>query len=438
MNPKVPYFFLGLSAVLAASAIALLIFRPGTKPTDRPSNEKSNSENTVVQPDPIPGLNEAENTSSEDNSPDSNSPYSSTDPADLLTRIAAALEKGDVRKASELIGKDVLDPAAIARLTQLTQNGNLKLRKPNGVREIGELELNKLSRWAIELEDHEAGRDRILFDLRRENGKWIVDKITLPPAPGEPIPTDLTTDPLLTADAFLQAVLKQDFETALRFVDSKQVTDAKIAAICILFEEGEYRMRSSKPLRVMFKRPDTVGYIANVETTNGKTSAQFALNLRLPENSKNWLVSEINLDQLLADYAKRVADGDEYYSPLVKNPTGGETLALYFGFDEDAMSPRTRRQLEIVAALLKNDPSKKITLSGHTDALGTKEYNDSLSGNRATVVRDFLVDAGVPAQQIITIAKGASQPRRPNVTETGEDNPDGRRANRRTEIYLDF
>jgi len=41
-------------------------------------------------------------------------------------------------------------------------------------------------------------------------------------------------------------------------------------------------------------------------------------------------------------------------------------------------------------------------------------------------------------QQITTIAKGASQPRRPNVTESGQDNPDGRRANRRTEIYLDF
>ena len=137
-------------------------------------------------------------------------------------------------------------------------------------------------------------------------------------------------------------------------------------------------------------------------------------------------------------YASRVAGGDIYYSPLVKNPAGGETLALYFGFDEDSMSPRTRRQLDIVASMLKSDPAKKITLSGHTDSLGTKEYNDGLSANRAKVVRDFLAEAGVSAQQIIVIAKGASQPRRPNITESGEDNPEGRRANRRTEIYLDF
>ena len=88
--------------------------------------------------------------------------------------------------------------------------------------------------------------------------------------------------------------------------------------------------------------------------------------------------------------------------------------------------------------MLKSDPNKKITLSGHTDALGTDDYNNRLSANRADTVRDFLAAAGVPAEQIVTIAKGASQPRRPNVTETGEDNPEGRRANRRTEIYLDF
>jgi outer membrane protein OmpA-like peptidoglycan-associated protein len=141
---------------------------------------------------------------------------------------------------------------------------------------------------------------------------------------------------------------------------------------------------------------------------------------------------------LLADDARRVAGGDMYYSPFVKNPAGGDTLALYFEFDEAEMNSRTRRQIEIVSLILKSDPSKKITLSGHTDALGTKDYNNELSSRRAVVVRDFLVKSGVSAAQIVTAAKGDSQPRRPNLTESGEDNPEGRRANRRTEIYLDF
>ena len=102
------------------------------------------------------------------------------------------------------------------------------------------------------------------------------------------------------------------------------------------------------------------------------------------------------------------------------------------------MSPRTKRQLEIVSAILRADPGKRLTLSGHTDSLGTEAYNNRLSANRAEVVRDFLVKAGVSENQIVTVAKGSSQPRRPNITEAGEDNPEGRRANRRTEIYLDF
>ncbi|MBK1880812.1 OmpA family protein [Luteolibacter pohnpeiensis] len=188
----------------------------------------------------------------------------------------------------------------------------------------------------------------------------------------------------------------------------------------------------------MYRRDDAAGYLANVVTPEAKQTAQFTIGLEKYADPLAWRVSEINLDQLIADYTRRVAGGDIYYSPLVKNPQGGDTLALYFEFDQDEINPRTRRQLEIVALILKSDPGKKITLSGHTDAMGTDNYNNQLSERRADVVRDFLVKAGVATEQIITLAKGSSQPRRPNVTETGTDNPEGRRANRRTEIYLDF
>lgn len=437
MNNKVPYFFLALAAVLAAAAIALLIWRPGAeKPVAPLPPEPSAIAETPV---PIETIDQPlQPETPEEILENLGIGLSASDPSELLTRIGDALEKGDLATLSKLIGKQALDSASLAKLQALADNGQLRIRNPGGIREIGELELNRLARWALELEGRETGRDRILFDLRNDKGKWMIDRMILPPAPGESIPKAILADSLGVADGFLQAVLKQDFEFARDFVDPTTVSEAKIAALCILFEEGGYRMRSQKPLRAMFSRGDTVGYLANVESGDGTRSAQFALNLRQPPAPANWLVSEINLDSLLADYTKRVAGGDVYFSPLVKNPAGGETLALYFGFDEDVMSPRTRRQLEIVASMLKADPAKKITLSGHTDALGTAEYNDSLSANRADVVRDFLSAAGVPEEQIVTLAKGASQPRRPNLTETGQDNPDGRRANRRTEIYLDF
>ena len=359
------------------------------------------------------------------------------DPEKLVSQIATAFEAGDLAKIGKLIGKDALDPQTITRLKQLSATP-LRLRQPGGVREVGEIELNQRSRWALELDGQQPGRDRIFLDLRRNQGKWAVEKITLPPASGEPVPKADVADPLGVADAFLMAVLKQDFEFARDFVDPVTVSDAKIAGLCILFEEGNYRLRKSKPLRAMFQGADHVGYLANVETVDGSQTAQFAITLRQPSAPANWVVSEINLNQLLADYSRRVAGGDIYYSPLVKNPAGGAPLALYFEFDEDAITPRTRRQLEIVTSILQSDPGKKITLSGHTDSLGGKPYNTSLSERRADVVRDYLINAGVNASQIVTLAKGASQPRRPNLTESGQDNPQGRRANRRTEIYLDF
>lgn len=438
---KLPYFFLALAAVLAVAALVMLLLRPGVKP--EPTNTLATPPQEIpVIPETHPVDDPAEPQDQEAALKEIGIGVSTADPAELVNQIAQAFDSGDFTTLSRLIGKDALDPQTAERLKSLSAAG-LRLRQPNGVREIGELELNARARWVLEIAGQESGRDSIQLELRRSEGKWSVEKIILPSAAGEATPGDaapeaLPPDSLSIADAFLQAVLKQDFEFARAFVDSATVSDAKIAGLCILFEEGEYRMRKTKPLRAMFQRQDTVGYIANLETTDGKQSAQFSITMKLPPAPSKWLVSEINLDQLLADYARRVAGGDVYYSPLVKNPAGGDTLALYFEFDEDIINPRTRRQLEIVSLILKSDPGKKLTLSGHTDSLGTDGYNRSLSERRADVVREFLTLAGVGAAQIVTVAKGSSQPRRPNVTENGVDNPEGRRANRRTEIYLDF
>ena len=352
---KLPYFFLGLAAVLAIAALVMLM----NHYREKRATESPNIATTAVQPVEVAVLPKLENL---------DQPTAPTDPmkvledigigvavvnpAELVNQIAAALEKGDLAAVSRLIGKDALDPATAERLKALSAT-TLRMRQPNGVREVGELELNARTRWALELEGQEPGRDRIFLDLMRKDGKWSVEKITLPPAPGEPIPKATFADSLGVADGFLQAVLKQDFEFARAFVDPATVSDAKIAGLCILFEEAEYRMRATKPLRTMFTRPDAVGYLANVETPDAGQSAQFSLTLIQPPAPSNWLVSEINLDTLLADYARRVADGDVYYSPLVKNPAGGDTLALYFEFNEDAMNPRTRRQLEIVSLILQ-------------------------------------------------------------------------------------
>jgi outer membrane protein OmpA-like peptidoglycan-associated protein len=455
---KVPHVLLAVSAVLAAVAVVLLVMR--TRDFERhrqalaqpPPPEPAAAAKPPPpapppkpQPEPVPEVPGLRDQGTPDSTaatlrdlgikPD----LGEAKPEVLVDNIAKALEAGDVDALTRLLGKNACDEETLGRLKALATAGSFKLSQPGGVREVGELELGTRVRWGLKLDGPEAGHDQIFLDLVKRDGKWTVEKLTLPPAAGEPVPRVLVGDPLGVADMFLQAALRQDFESASRYVDTKTVSDVKIASLCIMFEEGHYRIRQSQPLRAMFKRGDTMGYLAQLESTDGgAAAAQFGITLRQAPQPADWNIVEINLDDLLADYAQRVADGDIYYSPLVKNPHGGDTLALYFEFDEDAINPRTQRQLEIVARVLLSDPGRKITLSGHTDAIGTDPYNDRLSAARAATVRDFLIAAGVAPTQISTQAKGATEPRRPNVTESGDDNPRGRRANRRTEIYLDF
>ncbi len=356
-------------------------------------------------------------------------------PEILLEKIGKSLEESDLEKASMLIGRKALDESQLKGLRDLATMRDFRLSSMDPVVEIGELEANRKARWALNFEGEKGAR--IYFDLLRGNtGGWGVDKMKLPDqkVPGKAV----FVDSLGITDAFLRAALEQNFDDAKSFVDPELVSDAKIAGFCIIFEEAKYKLRPQKPLRAMFNRELTAGFIVHVEDETGEQAADFGLNVQRKGVDQPWQVTEVNLDSLLADYADRVAGGDVHYTPLVKNPTGGDTLILYFGFDEDGLTPRTQRQLDIVAGLLKIDPDKKLTLSGHTDSLGTDEYNNELSGRRAGAVEEYLLGVGVPRQQLVAMAEGEAKPRRPNATADGEDNPSGRRANRRTEIYLDF
>jgi outer membrane protein OmpA-like peptidoglycan-associated protein len=405
---------------------------------------------TVEKPVP-PTLAGGAEDSSEDVLANLDVKVKSADPAEVAATIAKLLAEGNFQSASRALGGnngEGISPEALQALRQRKNEKSLTMPK---VREVGELETNRRKRFALEWE--KGGPSPLFLDLvRGEDGQWSVAEARVPagdaaadanqkPAhqenPVAPL-RDPAADSLTVSDAFLQATLSQDFVRAKSHVANSGVSDAKNAALCIIFEEGHYDLNPSKPLKVLFSREETAAYLANVLTGENGQSAQFGLNLTRKSPEAPWKVSEINLDALLADYADRVADGDLYYTPLVPNPKGGDTLVIYFGFDEETLAPRTQRQLKIVSEVLRTDPDRQLTISGHTDALGSDAYNRELSRQRARTVRSYLVAQGVKGKQIIIQAEGESRPRRPNETESGADNPEGRRANRRTEIYLDF
>jgi len=101
---------------------------------------------------------------------------------------------------------------------------------------------------------------------------------------------------------------------------------------------------------------------------------------------------------------------------------------LRFAFDSSKIEPRYYAELNEIAALLKSTPGKGIRIDGHTDSVGTKEYNQALSERRANAVREYLVSQGVPADRLTTRGFGLTQPAYSNET------AEGRAGNRRTEL----
>ena len=90
-----------------------------------------------------------------------------------------------------------------------------------------------------------------------------------------------------------------------------------------------------------------------------------------------------------------------------------------------------REKLAKVAGILLAYPDLRLSLGGHTDSTGTLSFNQQLSQQRATAVRDYLVSQGLKTTEIVAVEGfGPSQPVASNTT------PAGRQQNRRVEIVV--
>jgi len=90
---------------------------------------------------------------------------------------------------------------------------------------------------------------------------------------------------------------------------------------------------------------------------------------------------------------------------------------VYFGYDRYDLSAGARAGLQAQAAWLQTHGAVKITVEGHCDERGTREYNLALGDRRANSVKNYLVALGVDPSRIHTVSYGKE---RPAVTGTGE------------------
>ncbi len=103
---------------------------------------------------------------------------------------------------------------------------------------------------------------------------------------------------------------------------------------------------------------------------------------------------------------------------------------LLYDFDSDVVRPEAAQNLRSLAASLGKYPNTDLLIVGHTDAVGTSDYNQALSQRRATAAANYLAAQGVNAARLQAVGRGETEPLATNDTEGG------RQLNRRVEIAI--
>ncbi|RMD64014.1 MAG: peptidoglycan-associated lipoprotein Pal [Alphaproteobacteria bacterium] len=83
---------------------------------------------------------------------------------------------------------------------------------------------------------------------------------------------------------------------------------------------------------------------------------------------------------------------------------------VFFDFDKSDLKPEARKTIEALAAWLKSYPAVTLTIEGHADERGTREYNLALGERRANAVYDYLVALGISPNRLKTISYGKERP----------------------------
>lgn len=103
---------------------------------------------------------------------------------------------------------------------------------------------------------------------------------------------------------------------------------------------------------------------------------------------------------------------------------------VLFDFDKATLKPGAREKLAKIAGIVLAHPGLELSVEGHTDAVGSDEYNQRLSERRAQSVHSYLVEQGIARDVIATAGFGESRPVATNGTAAG------RQQNRRVELVV--
>jgi outer membrane protein OmpA-like peptidoglycan-associated protein len=103
---------------------------------------------------------------------------------------------------------------------------------------------------------------------------------------------------------------------------------------------------------------------------------------------------------------------------------------VLFDSGQSTLKPGAGSTIDRLAAFLTQSPDRSVAIEGHTDSMGSDEYNMNLSQNRALSVKSALIAKGIDPNRVVAVGKGEGVPVASN------DNSAGRQQNRRVEIII--
>jgi len=124
---------------------------------------------------------------------------------------------------------------------------------------------------------------------------------------------------------------------------------------------------------------------------------------------------------------------DIFGSALSAQPDLSNRFILFILFFENDSTKLTRESIDLFSEVLKNIKnrnSNEVYVVGHTDLVGTEDYNKELSSKRARYIRDLLVSSGIQPGALLVSYYGKSRP----LVSTKDETPEPR--NRRVEVII--
>lgn len=177
---------------------------------------------------------------------------------------------------------------------------------------------------------------------------------------------------------------------------------------------------SRRDMNGEWTKPVNMGYPLN--TSNNE------INIVISNDAKKAFISVLNTTSVSYDIFEFDLDGEfrpesieielqsdeEYYASATYKGDPVVLRNIYFEFDSSDLTEDSEEGINSVLNFLDNNPDVNILLEGHTDNVGSEEYNMALSKRRAESVKRALVDRGISAERIKAKGCGSTQPLLPN------------------------